>query len=195
MSGTFNSLIIESRYKSIVKLFETIRKVEFKRFKERKNFIEKFKDGFGPNIWKKINHNMEESGNYYVDSNGDDGFEVHLDEDTSWIMSLEKSTCTCRMWELNGIPCAHAVCVIVNETNTLDVRGFVSKWYTQEMFEMAYMDPIKPVYCMRFWPRLAVTPIKPPSFTKFPGRPKKLRRREPWEPAIGGFGVSFVRFD
>jgi len=115
---------------------------------------------------------------------------VHLNEETSWVVSLDKLTCTCRKWQLNGLPCEHAFCVLESEVQFSDITPFVSNWYSKQMFELAYKYPILPVQGMKYWARVAVTTIKPPTFTKFPGRPKKMRRREGWEPAQCGTKMS-----
>ena len=43
--------------------------------------------------------------------NGDAGYEVDLGED-HFSVNLEDKRCTCRRFDLSGIPCAHAICAI-----------------------------------------------------------------------------------
>ncbi|XVF72554.1 hypothetical protein PTKIN_Ptkin12aG0130600 [Pterospermum kingtungense] len=72
----------------------------------------KWKSMFCPRIMEKIEHNKEISAFCHVKWNGALGYEVQCHEDR-FIVKVEDKKCTCRRWHLTGIPCAHAISVIL----------------------------------------------------------------------------------
>lgn len=44
-----------------------------------------------------------------IDWNEDEGFEVSEEVNKKYIVHLEAEKCSCRAWDLKGIPCAHAI--------------------------------------------------------------------------------------
>ncbi|GKB92191.1 multidrug resistance-associated protein 5 [Tanacetum coccineum] len=61
-----------------------------------------------------------------------------------------KRTCSCRMWQLLGIPCVHATKVIflINRAP----ESYVPAWFETDMYYVAYHNFVKPVPGMNFWP-------------------------------------------
>ncbi|GKC85941.1 pentatricopeptide repeat-containing protein, partial [Tanacetum coccineum] len=61
-----------------------------------------------------------------------------------------KRTCSCRMWQLLGIPCVHATKVIflINRAP----ESYVPAWFETDMYYVAYQNFVKPVPGMNFWP-------------------------------------------
>lgn len=58
--------------------------------------------------------------------NGDYGYEVSnvYNHDNRHIVNPKSSTCTCREWDLIGIPCQHVVCAI--HTAKLEPNDFIA---------------------------------------------------------------------
>jgi hypothetical protein len=52
------------------------------------------------------------------------------------VVNLEERTCTCRKWEVSGIPCKHAVAFITSLPDQLDKH--VDMYYSIEKFRVAY---------------------------------------------------------
>ncbi|WZZ32656.1 hypothetical protein YC2023_016057 [Brassica napus] len=98
-------------------------------------------------------------------------------KDQSYVVSLEKETCACRSWQMNGIPCIHAAKVILGAKRKLS--EFVAPCYTTSRWRETYSYGISPVNGMIEWPqtnRLGVIP--PPNRKDNPGRPRNHDRKK-----------------
>ncbi|XP_050233525.1 uncharacterized protein LOC126682012 [Mercurialis annua] len=117
--------------------------------------------------------------------NGDDEYELTniYEEDDRHTLDMKSRTCTCREWDLSGIPCPHAVAAIYSAEGTPE--AYVDMSYREETYKKAYQYMMKPVRGKIFWPNSGKEPIAPPPYRKMPGRPKKSRRRKPEEPRVG----------
>ncbi|GJW15305.1 multidrug resistance-associated protein 5 [Tanacetum coccineum] len=95
-----------------------------------------------------------------------------------------KRTCSCRMWQLSGLPCVHATKVIflINRVP----ESYVSAWFEANMYFVAYHNYVKRVPCMNLWPDQSMYfTVLLPKPRKMPCRPRKKRIR-----AIGEGGSS-----
>ncbi|GJX68532.1 zinc finger, PMZ-type containing protein [Tanacetum coccineum] len=99
--------------------------------------------------------------------------------DHSYGVNLQHKVCQCRMWELSGVPCVHAVAAYLHVGNDLDLG--VSHWYSQESWFNAYQFSIKPVFGSNMWKRTSDVPPLPPLVRTMPGRPQKARIKAPGE--------------
>ncbi|MBA0735730.1 hypothetical protein Gogos_019546 [Gossypium gossypioides] len=61
----------------------------------------------------------------------------------TYIVNLERVTCSCRLWGLSGIPCAHAACAIYNKKE--DSEKYLAKWYSKEMYMRTYEYAFQPI--------------------------------------------------
>ncbi|XP_039119170.1 uncharacterized protein LOC120255401 [Dioscorea cayenensis subsp. rotundata] len=71
----------------------------------------------------------------------DDTYEV-IDNNNNAV-SLQSHSCSCRRWEIHGLPCKHA-CVAIMQTDT-NVHSYVADYFTVEWYHRAYANPISPV--------------------------------------------------
>ena len=71
--------------------------------------------------------------------NGDTGYEIQEGDDTHTVC-LEKNTCTCSAWDISGIPCQHAICVLVH--NKQEPMDHISNFYHIDMYRAAYQFKI-----------------------------------------------------
>ena len=95
---------------------------------------------------------------------------------------MKEMSCTCRRWELNGIPCKHAIATIYEMGDSGEVVGelytYVNKVYYLETWKEAYSHHMDPIKGRAMWPK-SQCPFKltPPPHHTQPGRPKKKRKR------------------
>ncbi|CAL8115413.1 unnamed protein product [Prunus armeniaca] len=68
-------------------------------------------------------------------------FEVFADY--SVIVDLEQRTCSCRLWQIDGFPCTHAVAAILAKKDS--VYDYVDCYYRTNFFQKAYESPIFPI--------------------------------------------------
>ncbi|KAI5353672.1 hypothetical protein L3X38_006566 [Prunus dulcis] len=52
-------------------------------------------------------------------------------------------TCSCRLWQIDGFPCTHAVAAILAKRDS--VYDYVEYYYKTDFFRKAYESPIFPI--------------------------------------------------
>ncbi|KAL4348962.1 hypothetical protein GQ457_17G000560 [Hibiscus cannabinus] len=118
-SEAFNSAIIGARFKSIISMFEDIRHYVMHSLVEHKKKSISWRGEICPRIAKKLEEHKVRSSFCHVTWNGADGYEVMHHED-SFVVDVKGWKCTCRVWDLTGIPCLHAICVILYREESLE---------------------------------------------------------------------------
>ncbi|ERN17755.1 hypothetical protein AMTR_s00047p00094850 [Amborella trichopoda] len=103
----------------------------------------------------------------------DTQFEIHYLE-KKYDVDLTHWTCSCRKWQLSGIPCAHTIAVI-NHIH-LDPTMYSLKYFTVEYFKRAFETPFVPVPDDIELIGIYNQTVLPPRTTRFHNRPKKQRR-------------------
>ncbi|KAM5576700.1 hypothetical protein ABKV19_007515, partial [Rosa sericea] len=168
---SFNSFIFYARAKPPVSMFEEMRVKLMKRNQIRKDKMQ----AMVGNMCPKPRQN-EGCFDCISIGNGGDQVEVETFEGTKNVVNLTARTCTCRMWDLSGVPCKHAVSAIYN--NRADPEDFVADCYLKKTYLNIYSNLIKPVNGMEMWTRSEEPPILPPQYSRQPGRPRTKRIRD-----------------
>jgi len=187
MCETFNSWILGARFKSIITMLEEIRVKVMERMNHMREFSEKWITDVAPMAMDILRKNAEIADNCEVKFNGDLGFEIH-DPPYKHVVDLRKKVCSCRSWQLKGIPCGHALTTIHYKDWVVDT--FVDHWYKKETYLKAYNRFIQPMTNMKMWPKSDRPAIEPPEITAMPGRPGKNRRKDSDEPVKKKFGKA-----
>ena len=89
-------------------------------------------------------------------------------------MDERLKTCSCRGWQLTGIPCEHGVAAIYFLHKEPD--DFVSDWYKKGLYEAAYSTYIESMNGMDQWPKTTYQKPLPPIKRRMPGRPPHKRK-------------------
>ncbi|KAG8363831.1 hypothetical protein BUALT_Bualt19G0063100 [Buddleja alternifolia] len=95
---------------------------------------------------------------------------------TQYTVDLEKRICTCRKWELSGIPCKHALSAIYCQG--LQVEDFVADCYSVDTYKKVYGPAIMPVNGRSEWVKTGFVPPLPPNSGRSVGKPPIARRVE-----------------
>ncbi|XP_050233158.1 uncharacterized protein LOC126681655 [Mercurialis annua] len=147
LAETFNGCILEAICKSIITMLEEIRVLVMNRIWTKRQSADSWIMGIAPRAMEKLKKNKTMSHDWEMDWNGDFGYEVNrvTDKDDRHTVDLELSTCTCREWDLTGIPCCHAVCAIysISDNNNKTHRSdkpeeYVHHYYSKETFLKSY---------------------------------------------------------
>ncbi|GJS19595.1 hypothetical protein Tco_0448227 [Tanacetum coccineum] len=131
ISECFNSLIVEARRKPIINMLEDIRIGLMERMQRMREKHAKWADGICPNIRKKNWRVVPSGESRFEVRNGYEGFKV--DE--------RLRTCTCRGWQLTGIPCQHGLAALYFLYR--EPKEYVSEWYRKDKFVSAYSNYIE----------------------------------------------------
>lgn len=177
MAETFNAYIINARTKHLIYMLEDIRVALMQRLVTKRNEMEKKSGVLCPRVQERLEKEKELAAMCEVLPSSDTVYQVRNSQD-SVNVDLAKKTCTCRKWDLTGIPCCHGVAAIF--TLRAHPEEFVDQLYTRETYLKIYSGSITPCPGERHWPKID-HPLNPPPIKVGPGRPRKNRIKDPFE--------------
>nr|GLL29720.1 uncharacterized protein LOC109163527 [Ipomoea trifida] len=102
-------------------MHEDIRVGVMRRIATKIKSVERWTGNHGPLIMKKLNQNILESVGWKVN----DRYEIKKGRNQLKV-KVENRSCSCRSWDLSGIPCAHAICAIFDQGR--DPEGYIDAW-------------------------------------------------------------------
>uniref|UniRef100_A0A1J3JYS5 SWIM-type domain-containing protein n=1 Tax=Noccaea caerulescens TaxID=107243 RepID=A0A1J3JYS5_NOCCA len=129
-----------------------------------------------PSMEVKLEKECVKAQSLHVTSSADNKFQVR--GETYEVVDMAQWQCTCRVWQLTGLPCQHAVAVL--SCNGRSPYDFCSRYFTAESYRMTYSLSINPVpllegeMCRESSGGSAVT-VTPPPTRRPPGRPPKKK--------------------
>ncbi|PWA36330.1 transposase, MuDR, MULE transposase domain protein [Artemisia annua] len=114
-------------------------------------------------------------GDYQVSRSSDNRAEVKY-KGRRWEVLLDEKTCSCRAWQVKGLPCVHAAAFIAfTRDNIWD--SYVDSYFTIDKFKEAYASEIAPIPGKDQWVHIdASEKIHPPIVKRPIGRPRKNSR-------------------
>ncbi|WOL08112.1 hypothetical protein Cni_G16864 [Canna indica] len=175
MSECFNGYILRARNRLLIDMLEVIKRTIMKRMAEKRVMIMKSDDTICPKIRKKVEDNKVVSGFCIATHAGYKKFEVkHMDN--NYVVELEQNSCSCRMWELSGIPCPHVISSIhwLGE----DLTEYVYQYFKKSTYLRIYEHLIQPLNEKKIWAKFESEPILPPIVRRQTGRPKRARNKD-----------------
>ncbi|KAM7513092.1 hypothetical protein LguiB_011967 [Lonicera macranthoides] len=86
-----------------------------------------------------------------------------------WTMDLKANTCNCREWQVSGVPCVHAMAVILPRRESWE--NYCNPYLTIDAYKATYAGYIHPINDCQFWKEPQYTLLPPPLFRP----PGKLR--------------------
>ncbi|KAH7859750.1 hypothetical protein Vadar_004989 [Vaccinium darrowii] len=178
-SEAFNEAIKDARDKPILTMYESIRRYLMTRLQTRFKLGMGFKGTICPRIRNKLEATKKWVGECDAMYSGGTIFEVITVLGT-YIVDIGQKTCSCRKWDVSGVPCVHGLATII--TDKSDLEQYVDKYYHCSTFGRTHNHIIKPIPDQTMWVRTEYDPINPPPLRKRSGRPKKNRRKGEDEP-------------
>ena len=94
-------------------------------------------------------------------------------------VSLEAKTCSCRYWQLSGLPCCHALSAIYCVGHEVD--NYIASCYSIAEYKKTYDCCLQPVEGEESWEPSDHPKPEAPDYVKPLGRPATERRREEGE--------------
>ncbi|XP_038721181.1 uncharacterized protein LOC120013448 [Tripterygium wilfordii] len=183
ISESYNGSILKHRGKPIITFLEELRKDAMKRIvKLRKDMLDSNSNSpLVPNVAKRIVKLVDLSGRWEVIWSGDNAhslFEVTCRPE-KYVVHIVERTCSCRVWDLTGIPCCHAIAALRYIGHP--IVEYVSHYYTKETYLRGYSHFVHPLNDMNMYPNTHAEAVLPPPPRKKMGRPQVKRRREAGE--------------
>lgn len=136
-----------------------------------------------PYATRAFNEIKEKASQYTVLMAGRGRFQVTgLSTFDQCSVNVNDRTCTCRKWQLTGMPCQHGVAAIWNMGQNGVQTGIVESWvdevYWLETWKRVYFNTIEPINGREFWvPSECPSILVPPKHHTPVGRPKKARKK------------------
>lgn len=181
----FNKWILEARELPIIQVIERIHTKLSRAFKERILNCSSWSTILVPSAEKRMREAISRASTYQVLRSDEVEFEV-LSADRSDIVNIGTHCCSCRDWQLHGIPCSHAVAALLSCKK--DLYEFTEKCFTVASYRVTYSKEIYPVPEKLGWRKGDEGPVdddddddgdirivRPPKFRRPPGRPEKKR--------------------
>ncbi|KAL0367400.1 UNVERIFIED_CONTAM: hypothetical protein Sradi_3630100 [Sesamum radiatum] len=140
--------------------------------------MEKYSGEICPNILKKVNKQQQIARNCFVRWCGGTKYEVDYYINT-FVVDLQKKTCTCGLFQFTAYPCPHACSAIAAKRSKLE--NYVDDCYKKACYLKAYEEVIHVVPGARDYINTTYQLLQPPKIKKKLGRPKKMRKKGPDE--------------
>lgn len=182
---SFNFWIMEARYKPVISMLESIRQQVMARMRDKRDYMRKrlaVGMRFGHRVLATLGDSLTNSRECTALWNGDSLFEIGGSRGGT-IVDLKAWTCTCRVWQLTGIPCCHAVSAIALMRE--EPESYIYGCLTGETYLKCYEHMLKPLNGMHLWPQIDKPVLLPPPPRIVKGRPKWMRRKDALEDGKG----------
>jgi hypothetical protein len=146
------------------------------KWNERRKISKKLDGLILPHIMKKLNAMTRELNLEVVECSeevaevtalGGSGFR--------FVVNLQERTCSCRQWQVSGLPCKHALAFITSLSDA-HIKNYVDSYYSIEKFRAAYAELIPAMPDKSQWPESDHGFfMHPPLLKATAGRPKTER--------------------
>ncbi|GJY79500.1 mutator type transposase [Tanacetum coccineum] len=178
----FNRQLLDARDSPIVSALEYVREYLMKRIVVVQKVIEKSDGPLTPSVTKVFKKIKVASAKYIVDWNGDELIQVKGPYGDQCVVNLQQRVCSCRKWEVSGLPCKHAVAAIHNMAENGMNVGLPEVWvhpsYRLDTWKQQYSFKVNPISGRNFWElKQWPTTLLPPKIPPQIGRPPKKRKK------------------
>ena len=179
ISEVFNRYILDERNKPIVTMLVGIYDKQMARFDEKREGGRKSSWEITPHYAEKLEM-MKKYARNCTPQRADVGLWQVSSGDHTYEVNLEKNTCSCRKWDLFGLPCNHAVSAIYKAGKYPE--DFVSDFYKRPFYLNSYRPVFYPMPQQHGWTKTDTEDIMPPAFKDHQkGRRQEKRRKGKFE--------------
>ncbi|GFP81416.1 hypothetical protein PHJA_000284900 [Phtheirospermum japonicum] len=163
----------------IVQMMEHIRQELTSWFEDRRNAGMGLTSILVPSAEKRISEAIADARCYKVLRANEVEFEIVSTERTN-IVDIRSRVCSCRRWQLYGLPCAHAAAALISCGQNAHL--FAEHCFTVQSYRETYSQVICPISDKSVWMEEEAGEgggvrgeimIRPPKTRRPPGRPKK----------------------
>ena len=108
----FNAKLVNGRDKPIISCLEFIREYLMKRVCNVMKVIKKCTGPLTPTAERLLQANISSASQYTARWNGVSKYQVKGPWHDQHVVDIVQMTCSCRKWELTGMPCKHVIATI-----------------------------------------------------------------------------------
>ncbi|WVZ64280.1 hypothetical protein U9M48_013826 [Paspalum notatum var. saurae] len=185
IAETFNSWVRHEKSLHVVDLMDRIRQLCMEKMFLRRKIARKLEGKILPNVMKDLNERSRGMKYMWRYSHKDGSEDAEMLGEVEGVtrdlvhwrhtVDLQQRTCTCRRWQVTGLPCTHALCIITS-IRGYNIEDYVHEYYSVAKFKKAYGKSVKPMTDRKQWPQ--VNPgfkLWPPILKRTAGRPRERR--------------------
>ncbi|XP_038989086.1 uncharacterized protein LOC113462730 [Phoenix dactylifera] len=140
---SFNAWISEARHRPVLDLLDVVRQKIMMKMEARRRMAARWKGNLVPVVIKYVRDISLKLGDYNVYRTSDYRAEV-IETNGRHEVILNEQRCSCRLWEVSGIPCVHAVAFICSMRGA-NLENFVSEYFTIAKYKTVYALEIGPL--------------------------------------------------
>ncbi|GKD45289.1 heat stress transcription factor B-4-like protein [Tanacetum coccineum] len=182
----FNGKIVGGRDKPVITLLEYIKEYCMKRIVNVQGVVDKCIGPLTHTATRIMEFIKKEAHLMKVQWNGANKYQVSGSLGDQCVVDVVSMTCSCRKWELTGIPCKHdvAACwnMALNDRATPPPETWVNPCYWLSTWNETYSHKIQPICGTKYWEKSTCSTILlPPKHHVQVGRPRKKRKRSKHE--------------
>ncbi|XP_049371014.1 uncharacterized protein LOC125835950 [Solanum verrucosum] len=173
-------MILDARDKPIITLLEKIRYMLMTRMQaNRDKSIKWSSDDICPRIKNVLCKSQVVAAEYIPRKSNEWNYELIGASITDiWAVDLLNRKCSCRKWNLTGLPCKHAISAIWAKND--EISSYIDDCYKVETYRRIYEFVILPMNGQSMWSQHENIPPLPPRVVRqsTKGRKQKKRRKE-----------------
>ncbi|XP_060960939.1 uncharacterized protein LOC115723662 [Cannabis sativa] len=178
---SLNAENLEARELPITTVMESLRALIQQWTYTNRKKAQKTTTFLTPTVEKKLVNNFVDSSTENLKPINESMFEV-VELTRSWVINLKEKTCSCNQFQIDELPCAHALAVI-KEMN-LNVYNYCSNYYTTRTWLETYSGSTYLVHNHTAWDvpqNIKDILVLPPNQKIRSGRPRKRRFIADWD--------------
>ncbi|ONK66541.1 uncharacterized protein A4U43_C06F9260 [Asparagus officinalis] len=168
---SFTNWIPVKSESSIVQIVEAIRNKLTETMEMRREASSGWLSTLTPSMEQKLEKESSKARKLNVLCSSETVFEVR--GNTIYVVNLGSWECTCRRWQISGLPCQHAIAVC-NRVNR-SVYDYCSKYFTTEFYHATYSESIIPIPGVESIEFNNGANLFPPPARRNPQRPRRKR--------------------
>ncbi|KAM6558965.1 hypothetical protein CsatA_028204 [Cannabis sativa] len=148
------------------------------------NIAESINSAIPSDAEKLLRDNLLKAMKYQVIAITTIQYQVKVQEKGDFTINILERTCSCRRFQLDEIPCSHAIAVFAKRG--LRAYDYVTDYYKTETMKATYERTVHPLPNEREWtiPESMERIVWPPKSRKPAGRPRMKRIRSKGEPKV-----------
>lgn len=182
MCESLNSKLEKGRDKPIITCLEFVREYLMKKLVNVDKAIEKATGPLTPTAMTTLEKIKSAANEYRAIFCGGGKYQVTGPWMDQCVVDTNQQTCSCKRWELTGMPCKHAVATIWEMRKNSSGVGVPETWvhevYWLQTWKAMYSFKIQPINGRNMWEKTSCpTTLLPPKHHPIVGRPKKKRRK------------------
>ena len=172
---SMNSVMKKSRSLPICAMVEATRKKCSEYFYKRHCSSAQWDTTLTPNKEDVLEKNLKRSRWLAVHRCSEFEFQIQ-GEDSCDVVNLERWSCTCRDWDVRGIPCKHALVAITSARK--EIYDYCDQYFKTVNYRAAYDDFVRPMRGREYWIRLETDAIVYPPLAQLQAGRRKTTLKE-----------------